>query len=195
MVPESEAGEEGCGRSHPEPGTACFFPAVAHAEPTLPKILLSLGVVGGAFAIAIPFNIAFYGRRNRHLVGLTDRSRVLRGGYLFLKNKYYLDWLYDDVIVRFIAHPLSNAMYWFNQNVIDRFVDTVGRDAKNTGDWVYGNIDQRVIDGAVDASGVVASETGHAMQPMQSGRVSQYGALLFGAATVGAIVLVILNVS
>ena len=29
---------------------------------------------------------------------------------------------------------------------------------------------------------------------MQSGKVNQYGALLFGAATVGAIVLVIINV-
>jgi NADH-quinone oxidoreductase subunit L len=47
----------------------------------------------------------------------------------------------------------------------------------------------------VNASGAVASETGHALQPVQSGKVNQYGALLFGAATVGAIVLVILNVS
>ena len=29
---------------------------------------------------------------------------------------------------------------------------------------------------------------------MQSGRVNQYGALLFGAAAVGAVVLVIINV-
>jgi NADH-quinone oxidoreductase subunit L len=195
VVPESEGAEEGCGLSDPEPGTVCFFPAVTHAEPTLPKILLSLGVVGGAFAIAIPFNIAFYGRRNRRLVGLTERSRVMRGGYLLLKNKYYLDWFYEDVIVRFVAHPLAKATYWFNQNVIDGAVDSVGRNTKRTGDWVYDNIDQRVVDGAVNASDVVASEAGQALQPMQSGRVNQYGALLFGAATVGAIVLVILNVS
>ncbi len=56
------------------------------------------------------------------------------------------------------------------------------------------NIDQRVVDGAVNASGTVASETGHGLQPVQSGKVNQYGALLFGAAAVGAIVLVILNV-
>ena len=53
----------------------------------------------------------------------------------------------------------------------------------------------RVVDGAVNASGTIASETGHGLQPMQSGKVNQYGALLFGAAAVGAIVLVILNVS
>jgi NADH-quinone oxidoreductase subunit L len=46
----------------------------------------------------------------------------------------------------------------------------------------------------VKASGVVASESGHALQPIQSGRVNQYGALLFGAATVGAILLILLNI-
>ena len=51
-----------------------------------------------------------------------------------------------------------------------------------------------VVDGAVNASGLVASESGHALQPVQSGKVNQYGALLFGGAMVGAIVLILLNV-
>ena len=33
------------------------------------------------------------------------------------------------------------------------------------------------------------------LQPVQSGKVNQYGALLFGAVAVGAIVLVIVNVN
>ena len=66
---------------------------------------------------------------------------------------------------------------------------------RKAGEWVYDNIDQKLVDGAVNRSGWAASEAGHAMQPTQSGKVSQYGALLFGAATVFAIVLVILNVS
>ncbi len=192
------AGEEpgtGCGFETPEAGTVCFMPTQDHAEPTLPKILLSLGVVAGAYAIAIAFCVAFYGRRNKRLVGLTDRSRIMRGGYLFLKNKYYLDALYENVIVRAIAHPIASAAYWFNQNVIDAIVNGVGHNTKQTGDWVYRNIDQRIVDGAVNASGAVASETGHGLQPTQSGKVNQYGALLFGAIAVGAIVLVIVNVN
>ena len=39
-----------------------------------------------------------------------------------------------------------------------------------------------------------ANGTGSALRPVQSGKVNQYGALLFGAAAVGAIVLVIVNV-
>jgi NADH-quinone oxidoreductase subunit L len=128
------------------------------------------------------------------LIGLTKRSRIARGGHTFLVQKYYLDHLYENVIVWFVAHPLAQAAYWFNQQVLDGIVNGVGRTGKQTGDWVYRNIDQRVVDGAVNASGVVASESGHALQPVQSGKINQYGALLFGAATVGAIVLILLNV-
>ena len=106
---EEGAKKSGCGFDAPEPGTACFFPGVSHAEPTFAKILLSLGVVAAGYAVAIAFNVAFYGRRNKHLVGLTERSKVLRGGFLFLKNKYYLDYLYENVIVRAVAHPISKA--------------------------------------------------------------------------------------
>ena len=81
-----------------------------------------------------------------------------------------------------------------NQNILDGVVNGVGRSGRRTGEWVYRNVDQRVVDGAVNASGLVASESGHAAQSIQSGRVNQYGALLFGAATVGAIVLILVNI-
>ena len=74
-------------------------------------------------------------------------------------------------------------------------MNRVGSSTKQTGDWVYKNVDQRIVDGVVNASGTVASESGHALQPTQSGKVNQYGALLFGAVAVGAIVLVIVNVN
>ena len=201
-LPAAEAGADGkdayatgCGRTTPEPGTVCYFPKVKHAVPELSKILLSLGVVALGYAAAIGFCIVFYKNRNPRLVGLTERSRIARGGYLFLKNKYYLDVLYQNVFVYFVSRPLAKATYWFNQNVIDGVVNGVGTSGKKAGNWVYNNIDQKIVDGAVNASGTVASETGHGLQPVQSGKVNQYGALLFGAATVGAIVLVILNVS
>ncbi|TFH20118.1 MAG: hypothetical protein E4H05_03055, partial [Acidimicrobiales bacterium] len=192
---EEGAKKSGCGFDAPAPGTACFFPSVSHAEPTFAKILLSLGVVAIGYAVAIAFNVAFYGRKNKHLVGLTERSRVMRGGFLFLKNKYYLDALYENVIVHAVAHPIAKGANWFNQSVLDATVDAAGEGARRTGVWVYDNIDQKIVDGAVDGSGWIAEETGHGLQSTQSGKVSQYGALLFGAAAVGAIVLVLVNVS
>ncbi len=42
-------------------------------------------------------------------------------------NKYYLDDLYEKVIVHGVAHPIAKAAYWVNQNVIDGIVNGVGR--------------------------------------------------------------------
>ena len=200
VSPAAEGGEagaekSGCGYTAPEAGTVCFFPGVSHAEPTFAKILLSLAVVAVGYALAIGFCVMFYGRRDPRLVGLTERNKALRGGFLFLKNKYYLDHLYENVIVHAVAHPIARTAYWINQHVLDATVDGVGTSTRRAGEWVYDNIDQKLVDGAVNGSGWAASEAGHAMQPTQSGKVSQYGALLFGAATVGAIVLVLVNVS
>ena len=194
---ESSEGSEktGCGFETPEAGSVCFFPKVTHAVPELGKILLSLGVVAVGYALAIGFCLLYYERKDQRLVGLTERNGLARGGYLFLKNKYYLDFLYERFIVRGVAHPISRAAYWVNQNMLDGTVNAVGRGGKSTGDWIYKNVDQRIVDGAVNGSGTAASETGHGLQGVQSGKVNQYGALIFGAAAVGAIVLVILNVN
>jgi NADH-quinone oxidoreductase subunit L len=191
---EGEHATEGCGISIPESGTVCYFPTISHAEFEWSKAAVSLVIVGLGLVSSALFCVAYYGRRSRRLVGLTDRVPPARWGYTFLVNKYYLDHLYEKVIVHGVAHPIANAAYWFNQRVIDSAVNGAGRFSRASGEWVYRNVDQRVVDGAVNASGVVASETGHALQPVQSGKVSQYGALLFGAVAVGAIVLVIVNV-
>ncbi len=195
---EGTAGEEahatGCGITAPEANTVCFFPTVSHAEFKWSKAAISLVVVAAGLVLSWAFCVAYYTRRNRFLVGLTDRNRIARAGYLFLWNKYYLDDLYEKVIVHGIAHPIANAAYWIDRRVIDGIVNGAGRGGRRTGDWVYRNLDQRVVDGAVNASGAIASESGRALQPVQSGKISQYGALLFGAAAVGAIVLVLVNV-
>ena len=51
--------------------------------------------------------------------------------------------------------------------------------------------DQKALDGAVNGAGTAAEEGGQALRPVQSGKIQQYGALLFGAAAIGALVLVI----
>ena len=126
--------------------------------------------------------------------GSRERVPPLRWAYTFVANKYYLDALYEGVIVKAIAHPIAKAAYWVNQNVIDGIVNGIGAIGKQIGAWTYRWVDQGVVDGAVNGSGFIAEESGEALRPMQSGKVNQYGALLFGAATVGAIVLVIINV-
>jgi NADH-quinone oxidoreductase subunit L len=188
------ADEEG-GEAHAE--AAGPFAVPAPPEFTWAAAAPGLLLVLAGFVVSLLLSLAVFGKRKNALsplVGLTTRSKPIGALHQFLVNKLYLDDLYEKVIFRGVAYPISKAAYWVNQNIIDGVVDEAGRSTKRTGDWVYRNIDQRVVDGAVNASGMVASESGHALQPVQSGKVNQYGALLFGAAAVGAIVLILLNV-
>ena len=190
---EEAAAEEGCAVVAPEAGQACYFPTVSHAPFKWSKAALSLIIVALGLVSSWFFCVQYYTRKNRRLVGLTERNSVLRGGYKLLWNKYYLDTFYEKVVVHAIAHPIAKAAYWFNQNVLDGIVNAAGKISRRVAGWVYRNIDQRVVDGAVNGSGAAARGTGSALRPVQSGKVNQYGALLFAAAAIGALVLVIIN--
>ncbi|HWM18376.1 MAG TPA: NADH-quinone oxidoreductase subunit L [Ilumatobacteraceae bacterium] len=191
---EEEAhGASGCGFDVPH-GGVCFAPSLSHAEFKWSKALPSILLVAFGGLLSLWICIGIFSRDRFALKGLTTRFAPARWGHTFLVNKYYLDHLYEKVIVHGIAHPIARAAYWTNQHVLDGIVNGAGKFGRRSGEWVYRNIDQRVVDGAVNGSGLMASESGHALQPVQSGKVNQYGALLFGAAAVAAIVLVILNV-
>jgi NADH-quinone oxidoreductase subunit L len=155
--------------------------------------LPSIALVLAGFLISLAVCKQVFRKARSPLQGLTRRNPVLRAGYGFLVNKYYLDHLYEKVIVHGIAHPIAAAAYWTNQKVLDGVVNAVGIGGRKTGDWIYKNVDQRLVDGAVNGSGSVARGTGGVLQPVQSGKVSLYGALLFGSAAVGALVLVLVN--
>ncbi|MGD9998915.1 MAG: NADH-quinone oxidoreductase subunit L [Ilumatobacteraceae bacterium] len=155
--------------------------------------LPSIALVLAGFLVSLALCKAVFGEAANRLKGLTERNALLGAGHRFLVNKYYLDALYENVIVRAIAHPIAKAAYWINQNVLDGIVNAFGIGGRKTGNWIYKNIDQRVVDGAVDGSGAIARGTGGALRPLQTGKVNQYGALLFGAAAIAALVLVIVN--
>jgi NADH-quinone oxidoreductase subunit L len=152
-----------------------------------------LSIVAAGIVISWFVSVQLYTRRNKALVGLTQRNKLLGAGYAFLANKYYLDVLYEKIIVRSIAYPISRGAYWINQNILDGIVNGAGTGSRTIAGWVYRNIDQRVVDGAVNKSGDAAQGAGSIVRPVQSGKVNQYGALLFGAAAIGALVLVIIN--
>ncbi len=185
-------GESVCGTSAPEQGV-CFAPELHHAPFKWSKAGLSLAIVLAGILLSWTLSAALYTRKDPRLVGLTQRNPALRVGYTFLTSKYYLDVLYERVIVRSIVGPIAKGAYWFNQKILDGILHSIVFAGKWVAGWVYRNVDQRVVDGAVNNSGNVTRSVGGALQPVQSGRVSQYGALLFSAAAVAALVLVIVN--
>jgi NADH-quinone oxidoreductase subunit L len=181
-----------CGKETPKDGV-CVAPQLSHAKFKWSKAALSMIIVLLGMVISWVLCVQLYDRKNKALVGLTERNALLGRGYRFLVNKYYLDALYENVIVRGIAHPVSAAAYWVNQNVLDGAVNGAGNITRKLSGWVYRNVDQRVVDGTVNASGEAARGLGGFLRPVQSGKVNQYGALLFGTAAIGALVLVIIN--
>jgi NADH-quinone oxidoreductase subunit L len=162
-------------------------------EFTWMKAAPSIILVAAGILISLFLSRGVFGSKAFAFKGLTKRVKLLEAGHTFLKNKYYLDHLYEKVIVHGIAHPIAKGANWVNQNVLDGVVNTAGTSTRKLGGWVYRNIDQRVVDGAVNGTGAAARGTGSALRPVQSGKVNQYGALLFGAAAVAALVLVIVN--
>ncbi len=165
-----------------------YFPAVNFAHPTF-SIAIAVGsTIIGLTGVTLAY-LWFWRGAGPH--GITQRNRVARTGYTVLVNKYYFDWLYTDEIVGSIKGPIARATYWFNQNVIDGIVNGVGQLSTVVGRWTYKHIDQQVVDGAVNGSAGLAEEGGQIFRRMTSGKVQQYGALLFGAAAIfaGAIII------
>ncbi len=172
------------------PGEGHIFPSeVTHAPFEWGAAMLSVAIAAAGLVIGFLMSHAVY--TQRRFAGLTRRNRALGAGYAFLWNKYYLDDLYEKVVMKGLRDPIAKAAYWVNQNLIDGIVNGAGIGARETGRWVYRNIDQGLVDGAVNGSGAAAEGSGGLLRLITSGRISQYGALLFGAAAVGALVLVL----
>ena len=165
-----------------------YFPSISHAEFNVPLALFSLAVAG--LGVLLPYLYYFKGGL-APIRDLSERNALARWGKNVLVNKYYFDWLYTDVITGFVKGPLARAANWFNAKVLDGIVDGVGAGAVVTGQWVYENIDQEVVDGAVNAAGTTATETGGVLRYLQSGRIQQYAALFFAAAALLAGVFVV----
>jgi NADH-quinone oxidoreductase subunit L len=161
------------------------FPPISHASftPWIAVFSTVLGITGLYVAYA-------YYAKNLGPHGLTSRNRFARGGYTFLENKYYLDHLYTDVIAGGVKGPIARWCDWVNQNAIDGVVNGVARFFRKASGLVYRGIDQFVVDGVVNGSGSVSTESGQLLRRLQTGKVQQYGAILFAGATVLAGVFV-----
>ncbi|MBW3642932.1 MAG: NADH-quinone oxidoreductase subunit L, partial [Actinobacteria bacterium] len=156
-----------------------------HPFEVFPAVVSTVVVLA---ALALGYLLFFLRRLPR---GVTRRNGLARAGYQVLVDKYYLDHLYTGLVVGSIKGAIARGAYWVNQKVIDGVVNGIGIAAKWAGVWVYRHVDQGVVDGAVNGTGYGAEGFGGILRTIQTGRVQQYGALLFGASAVLALGLVI----
>ena len=177
-----------------------YFPQINHATPSwslaiISTLIVLLGIAGASYYYFVGVEKAskVAGRSLTELPnGLTKRFKIAQLGYNFLINKYYLDHLYTGVIAAGTKGPIADATYRTNQEILDRTVDKFGTAAVSTGRVVYDQIDQMVVDGFVNASGRVSSGSGEDLRKIQSGKVQNYAAILFAAATVLAGLLIVI---
>jgi len=167
------------------------FPEVFTPDFDLGLVALSNAIV----VIAIGIGLFFWldRRELRGLKGLTERSGAAKAGHTFLVNKYYLDHLYEQGIVGGIKGPIARASYWVNQRVIDGVVNAVGKGATAFGRVVYRYVDQDVVDGAVNGIAHETDQAGGLLRYVQSGRVQRYALMLFAAVGLLAVALVIFS--
>jgi NADH-quinone oxidoreductase subunit L len=167
-----------------------YFPSEVHGF-GLPAFDISIAIVSMAVALgSIGLTYGWYWlQAGPH--GLTQRSRLANTGYTLLVNKYYFDHLYTDTIAGGVKGPIARASYWFNQNVIDGVVNGIGRGATVVAQFVYDRIDQQAVDGTILGSATAARRSGQVLRQVTTGKVQQYGALLFAGAAAFAGALII----
>ena len=167
--------------------------ALGISFPKLDPAAFNFGLAGLSLLLAICggfLGYQWYARKfyEKHL---TQKNVILRKGYTFLENKYYLDTIYESGIRDDAVFPLSRASYWLNQYVIDGFVNALGVGSRAVGNFLYKYLDQGAIDGAVNGTGLVSDESGQLLRRIQTGKVQQYAALFFFGATVFTVFFVI----
>jgi NADH-quinone oxidoreductase subunit L len=168
------------------------FPFLEHVEFDYAKAIISVSIA--AVGIGIAAFLWFQREELGPFKGLTQRSRVARAGYSFLENKYYLDFLYENVIVDGIRGVIARAAYWIDRNIIDAIVNGTGRGATRFGDFMYNVVDQKGVDGAINAIGTGTGGAGSAVQTVQSGRVQRYALILFAAVGLLGLALFLVNI-
>ena len=195
LVPESLQERFG---HYVEP-VAGYFPQVTHATPSWSLAMVSTLVVLAGIGVAAHYYFVRIARASKAAGqsltelpnGPTTRLAAARLGHTLLANKYYLDHLYTGIVAGGTKGPVARFAYRTNQEVLDRAVDGVGRTALAAGRVVYHQIDQKVVDGFINGTGQVSTDSGEKLRRIQSGKVQNYAAILFAAATVLAGLLIV----
>ena len=168
---------------------ATYFPAIAHGTPSWTLAIFSTLVALTGVGLAAHY---FFIKVNAQspaatelVNGLTSKNKIAKAGHTVLKQKYYLDHLYTDIIANGTKGPVADAAYWTNQKGIDGVVNQVGKQATKSATFVYEKIDQNLVDGAVNLSGRASEGLGETTRTIvQRGKVHQYAAIMFAATTI-----------
>jgi NADH-quinone oxidoreductase subunit L len=149
-----------------------------HATDFNPVVAL-LSTIFAAVAIVIAWTI--YGRRFMTKGDPDPLRKPLGGIFTVLENKYYVDELYERIIINpyvslagFLAEVIDWRFWhdWFHDSVL-------ARTFRNGARWLAEGFDLPVIDGAGNGLGRLVSWIAGQLRTLQTGYVRNYALSLF----------------
>ncbi|MCL5045402.1 MAG: NADH-quinone oxidoreductase subunit L [Actinobacteria bacterium] len=143
---------------------------------------ITAGLAGIAVATAI------YGYA---LVDRVKAIRTLKPVYLVLKNKYYVDELYDATVVAG-TQLLSRVVGWFDATIVDGIVNLVGYLGLAASE-ISGAFDKYVVDGAVNLVGDGTLAAGRQVRKIQTGYVQSYMLAMAVVVVIGVIIFQVIG--
>jgi NADH-quinone oxidoreductase subunit L len=159
------------------------FPMGDHHPESLNFVIAAIGLAAAGAGILAGTRLW---RADASTQAERDRFRVPLL-YPLLERKYFIDDIYLRGVVRPIRGPVARFVDWTNTYIIDSAVNAFGGVSKVLARVVYGGIDQRGIDLAINAVAGGTGEAGQALRYTTTGRVQQYVAAVF----IGAVALVV----
>ena len=104
--------------------------------------------------------------------------------YRTLLNKYYVDEAYDFLIVE-PCKKLGAIWDWFDQHILDRFVQGIGR-GTDISSWAVTWVEKHGIYGGLNVVGYANHLAAWSWRKLQSGLVHHYAAIIL----IGLVVLI-----
>ena len=104
-------------------------------------------------------------------------------------NQGYINEFYNKIFVRGTVN-LSKGLYWFDQNIVDGFVNFLGTIVRNLAHFSAW-IDRYIVDGFVNTVAGTAYYIGHLLRWVQNGRLQNYLGFAFTVVLIGIIYLII----
>jgi len=149
----------------------------------LEYVFQAIGVGAGAVGLFFAWLLYSEGRSE---VPARLKARF-QGAWTVVYNKYYVDELYDLVVIR-PSLAIGRLFSFFDGRVVDGLVSFAGAVGRAVGN-LDSAIDKYIVDGAVNALANVTLDGGKALRRIQTGRVQTY---LYGALA-GGLAIVVLN--
>lgn len=131
-------------------------------------LLISLVVSLGGLAIG-------YFTYKGYQVGEVDPMQKLLGPvHTLLKNKYYVDELYQTIFIRPVIWLSDRFANWVDRSVIDGFLHAIANAVGVVGSFLRNFIDKPIINGFGDGVANITNRLGFNLRPIQTGKIQQY---------------------